>query len=314
MSDLITWLPHARTVEADSGPGSPPTSWPAARPALQPTDEQPAVIARRRTDRCWWSPAPARARPRPMALRVIWLVANAYVAPRPGARAHLHPQGGRRAGPPDPAPPGPGQRLLGRDDAQLAGEPTVATYHSFAARIVREHGLRAGFEPTVRLLTEAACWQLADAVVRAVRRRHARPSAGGRVHASPTAVLDLAGELAEHLRAPGRARRVRPAGSPRRCSALPGRDLKPVRDVLGRQRAGCAAAAGPRRTRQRKAALEAMDFGDQFAPRGRGRPRPPRGRRDRAGPVPGRAARRVPGHLRTPRWCCCGRCSAAATR
>ena len=58
--------------------------------------------------------------------------------------------------------------------------------------------------------------------------------------------------------------------------------------------------AGAARTRQRKAALEAMDFGDQLRRAARGRPRPPRGGRGRAGPVPGGAARRVPGHLPGP--------------
>ena len=57
------------------------------------------------------------------------------------------------------------RRLGGRAgpaDDLLAGEPTVATYHSYAARVVTEHGLRAGYEPATRLLTEASRWQLAD--------------------------------------------------------------------------------------------------------------------------------------------------------
>jgi DNA helicase-2/ATP-dependent DNA helicase PcrA len=56
------------------------------------------------------------------------------------------------------------------------------------------------FEPTVRLLTEAACWQLADAVVRQYDSPQCGVSAG---QASATAaVLDLAAALAEHLREP----------------------------------------------------------------------------------------------------------------
>lgn len=39
-------------------------------------------------------------------------------------------------------------------------EPLVATYHSFADRLVREHGVRIGVDPEVGLLTEAQRWQL----------------------------------------------------------------------------------------------------------------------------------------------------------
>ncbi|MGH2703719.1 MAG: UvrD-helicase domain-containing protein [Actinomycetota bacterium] len=43
---------------------------------------------------------------------------------------------------------------------QLDDEPTVATYHSFADRLIREHGVRVGIDPEVGLLSEAQCWQL----------------------------------------------------------------------------------------------------------------------------------------------------------
>src|SRR2546429_632762 len=68
------------------------------------------------------------------------------------------------------------------------------------APTVSEAGLRAGFEPTTRLLTEAPCWQLADAAVRSY------DGAMSQVDRAPStvtdAVLHLAGDLAEHLVGP----------------------------------------------------------------------------------------------------------------
>ncbi len=65
------------------------------------------------------------------------------------------------------------RRLL-PDDA-LDDEPTVSTYHAYAAALLRDHALRIGREPMTQLLTEATRWQLALRVV------HAAP---GTVHAT----------------------------------------------------------------------------------------------------------------------------------
>ena len=82
----------------------------------------------------------------------------------------------------------------------LDGEPVVSTYHSYAARLVADHALREALEPTVRLITPAVAWQTAARVVAA----YAGPMDA--VHWTPqsvtAAVLDLAGELAEHLANP----------------------------------------------------------------------------------------------------------------
>src|SRR5437763_76432 len=53
-------------------------------------------------------------------------------------------------------------------DSDLDGGdlPTVSTYHSYAAGVVRDHALRIGREPYTALLTEATQWQLAMRVVR----------------------------------------------------------------------------------------------------------------------------------------------------
>src|SRR4051812_12845948 len=168
-----------------------------------------------------------------MAGRVVWLVANGYVRPdqvlgltftrkAAGELAHRLRQRLSQL-----------VRRLGRDDL-IAGEPTVATYHSYAARVVAEHGVRGGYEPSARLLTEAACWQLADGVVCAYDGDMAD------VLFAPStvtdAVLRLSADLAERLRTPAELA----AWTGRlfaEVDARPGKELKPVRRMLGRQKA-----------------------------------------------------------------------------
>ncbi len=144
-------------------------------------------------------------------------------------------------------------------DDLLDGEPIVSTYHSYAARLVADHALREAQEPTVRLITPAVAWQMAARVVAA----YAGPMDA--VHWAPqsvtAAVLDLAGELAEHLANPADIYQVGDwleAAS----RALP-RVPSGVRKILDCQRtreqllplvSGYAAA---------KRAREAIDFGDQ---------------------------------------------------
>ncbi len=223
-----------------------------------------------------------------MALRVVWLVANAYVradqvlgltftrkaAGELAHRIRLYLGRARRlvdlnAVPallPHPAAlnavaalPHPATR-----DDQLAGEATVATYHSFAARVVREHGMRAGFEPTVRLLTEAASWQIADVVVREHDSPAMRNFPLGQATAT-AAVLALAGELAEHLRDPDDVEKFT-LGLAARVEGISGaRPYRTVRDVLERQQGRLALLPLVREYGRRKRDAEAMDFGDQLA-------------------------------------------------
>ncbi|HEX5741267.1 MAG TPA: ATP-dependent helicase, partial [Pilimelia sp.] len=201
-----------------------------------------------------------------MAGRVVWLVANAYARAdqilgltftrkAAGELAHrvrtrLH-QLDRRLGHPARDP-----------DAGVGGEPTVATYHAYAAGIVTAHGLRAGFEPAARLLTEASCWQLADRVVRGYDGDMA---AVDRAPATVVAdVLALAGELAEHLVTPDALAGWTEAFLAR-VDALPGRMYADVAQLRGRQRARRALVPLLERYAARKLAAEAMDFGDQLA-------------------------------------------------
>ncbi|HEY9483557.1 MAG TPA: ATP-dependent DNA helicase, partial [Micromonosporaceae bacterium] len=152
-------------------------------------------------------------------------------------------------------------RAVASAATMAGGEPTVATYHSYAARIVTEHGVRAGFEPTTRLLTEASCWQLADAVTRAYA---GDMSAVENAPATVTdAVLHLAAELAEHLRTPDD------------LAAWTGRFTADINAPAGKMYADVARMRGVQQARlailplvrqytARKRDAEAMDFGDQL--------------------------------------------------
>jgi DNA helicase II / ATP-dependent DNA helicase PcrA len=94
-------------------------------------------------------------------------------------------------------------QLPGRGDpegvsgAGLDDVPTVATYHSYAAQIVRDHALRIGREPGATLLTEAVQWQLA--------MRVATRAPGPFEHLNWTTshvaglIVALAGDLSDHL-------------------------------------------------------------------------------------------------------------------
>ena len=157
-----------------------------------------------------------------MASRVVWLVANGHVEPDQvlgltftrKAATELAERIARRL-----------RRLrhvglwtpdVEEDGAEvLGGTPTVSTYHSYAGRLVREHVLRLGIEPESRLLSEAAAWQFAAEVV----ERYDGPmdDVGFAASTVTAAVVDLAGEMAEHLLGPDDLerlrRRVRVAGS-----------------------------------------------------------------------------------------------------
>ncbi|MGB8020178.1 MAG: ATP-dependent DNA helicase [Candidatus Nanopelagicales bacterium] len=100
-----------------------------------------------------------------MAARVVWLVASGLVAEHEvlgltftnKATAEL----ARRI-----------TDLLARwretspvDSGTTVGEPTIATYHSFARRLLDEQGLRVGIEPGARMLPGALVAQLAYRVV-----------------------------------------------------------------------------------------------------------------------------------------------------
>ncbi len=209
-----------------------------------------------------------------MAARVVWLVANGFVeadqvlgltftrkaATELAERVTLRLRRLQQAGlwsPPE------------EDGAEtLGGTPTVSTYHSYAGRLVREHALRLGVESDSRLLSEAAAWQYANEAVLA----HDGPMEGvTRAESTITnAVVDLAGELAEHLLTPGDvaayldeldAALASLPGGRSRGSAL-GTELSKVRADLREQRAVLPVLE---RYLALKRERDAMDFADQIA-------------------------------------------------
>ncbi|MGV9975171.1 UvrD-helicase domain-containing protein [Nocardia beijingensis] len=169
-----------------------------------PTDEQAAVIAAPPGPTLVVAGAGA-GKTETMAARVVWMVANGLVLPdevlgltftRKAAQqltARIRTRLARLAGAPllrelDPS---------GRLRAQLTGaEPEISTYHSYAGRLLTEHGLLLPVEPSAALLTVTQLWQLAHQVVRAWDG----DLETDRTPVSVTeAVLALSGQLAEHL-------------------------------------------------------------------------------------------------------------------
>lgn len=91
----------------------------------------------------------------------------------------------------------PDRRRPVDEEPEEADEPTVSTYHSYAANLLTEHGLRIGHEPDARLIADALRYQLAGRAV----QRHVRP-VDHLTDSPPHAIaglLALDGQLSEHL-------------------------------------------------------------------------------------------------------------------
>jgi DNA helicase II / ATP-dependent DNA helicase PcrA len=231
--------------------------------AAPPTAEQAAVIGAPLAPMAVIAGA-GSGKSETMAARLVWLVANQLVRPERvlgltftrkaaaelGERVRTRLDGLHRAG------------LAGPATGEQPGEPTVSTYHAYAGRLVADHALREGLEPSMRLVTPAVSWQIAARVVAA----YAGPmDAVSWAPATVTAaVIDLAGELAEHLRtaddvlAVGRSLDRRLAELPGRIPALA---LKVVRCQAAREQLLPLVAA----YHAAKAAREVIDYGDQMA-------------------------------------------------
>ena len=212
-----------------------------------------------------------------MGLRVVWLVANGLVEPHRvlgltftrKAAAEL----GERV-----------RRMLSRlrhahdsapflaDDIVAAlrtGEPTVTTYHSYAAALVGEHALRIGLEPSTRLVGEAVSWQYAAQVVESYDG--AMEAVDRAVTTVVGDVLSLSADLSEHLREPDEvvALTARVRGHleslPRAAGQRTSGHYKDVRDLLDLLEARLALLPMVRAYTAAKRDHGVMDYGDQVA-------------------------------------------------
>ncbi|WP_336208151.1 ATP-dependent helicase [Nonomuraea sp. LPB2021202275-12-8] len=228
---------------------------------LPPTREQAAVIEAPLEPMVVMAGA-GSGKSETMAGRVVWLVANGLVKPANvlgltftrKAAAELATRVRERLG---------GLAEAGLvEPAMLDEEPTVSTYHAYAARLVTDHALREALEPTMRLVTPAVSWQLASRVV----AMYDGPM--DRIELSPpsvtAAVLELAGELSEHLRAAPDVRRVG-EWLRERYDALPGRTIAAQRKPLAVQAAREQLLPLVEAYERLKRGREVIDYGDQMS-------------------------------------------------
>jgi DNA helicase-2/ATP-dependent DNA helicase PcrA len=139
--------------------------------------------------------------------------------------------------------------------------PTVATYNSYAAQIVRDHALRIGREPGATLLTEAVQWQLAMRV--ATRAPGPFPHLDWTTPYVAELVVALAGEVSDHLctHEAVRAHDVAVRGA---VEQLP-KPLKWAKDMVTKTLARDELLTLVALYDEEKARLDLIDFGDQVA-------------------------------------------------
>ena len=208
-----------------------------------------------------------------MAARLVWLVANGMVRPdrvlgltftRKAAaefadRVRSRLERLRRAG---TELPGADHQGAADTEDPFGGDPVIGTYHAYAGRLVSDNALREGLEPSMRLITPALSWQLAAQIVAAY------DGPMDEIIWTPqtvtAAVLELAGDLSEHLRDTGDVTAVG-LWLTAEHDALPGRITASVRKIIATQRAREQLLPLVSRYAAAKAAREVLDHGDQVA-------------------------------------------------
>ncbi|MFI5470770.1 UvrD-helicase domain-containing protein [Streptomyces cacaoi] len=198
-----------------------------------------------------------------MAARVVWLVGTGQVAPdqvlgltftnkAAGELAERVRKALVKAGVTDPD-------VIDPDNPP--GEPVISTYHSFAGRLLTDHGLRIGLEPTSRLLADATRYQLAARVLREAPGPY--PSLTRSFADLISDLLALDAELAEHLVRPEDLR-AWDAGllNGLEGARLTNADLRKVPETAAARR---ELAELVLRYRTAKRERDLLDFGDQIA-------------------------------------------------
>lgn len=198
-----------------------------------------------------------------MAARVVWLVGTGQVAPEQvlgltftnkaaGELAERVRKALVKAGVTDPD-------VIDPDNPP--GEPVISTYHAFAGRLLTDHGLRIGLEPTARLLADATRFQLAARVLREAPGPY--PALTRSFPDLVSDLLTLDAELAEHLVRPEELR----AYDAELLRALEGAkltnaDLRKVPETAAARRELTELVT---RYRAAKRERDLLDFGDQIA-------------------------------------------------
>ncbi|MEU0068390.1 UvrD-helicase domain-containing protein [Streptomyces sp. NPDC006332] len=198
-----------------------------------------------------------------MAARVVWLVGTGQVAPEQvlgltftnkaaGELAERVRKALIRAGVTDPD-------VIDPDNPP--GEPVISTYHAFAGRLLADHGLRIGLEPTSRLLADATRYQLAARVLREAPGPY--PALTRSFADLVSDLLALDAELAEHLVRPEDLRAY-DADLLRTLEGvkLTNADLRKVPETAAARRELADLVV---RYRAAKRERDLLDFGDQIA-------------------------------------------------
>ncbi|MBA3266219.1 MAG: ATP-dependent helicase, partial [Nocardioidaceae bacterium] len=207
-----------------------------------------------------------------MAARVVWLVGIGAVQPDEvlgltftnkaafelshRVRTYLEVAGLGSAASDSAIPANPAGEQLPADPS----EPTVLTYHAYAAQLLAEHGLRIGHEPDTRLMADASRFQIAE---RAIRRF------SGSVEQLTTSlphvvryVLALDSQLSEHLVSPHEVRKWQAGSRSAWQNAKQTREIaKVVHTFAARDELLDLVVA----YRALKAELGVIDFSDQMA-------------------------------------------------
>ncbi|MFZ4234723.1 UvrD-helicase domain-containing protein [Streptomyces murinus] len=198
-----------------------------------------------------------------MAARVVWLAGTGQVAPEQvlgltftnkaaGELAERVRKALVKAGVTDPDT---------IDPDNPPGEPVISTYHSFAGRLLTDHGLRIGLEPASRLLADATRYQLAARVLREAPGPY--PALTRSFADLVSDLLALDSELSEHLVGPGELR-AWDAGllTALQDAKLSNAELRKVPETATARR---ELAELVQRYRTAKRERDLLDFGDQIA-------------------------------------------------